>query len=153
MSVNPGLRFYLNRLVWITRILGSRAVGDRDVDRRGFCGAVNLEFGPAPDAAWHCLLSDGGIRFGQRRHPSPIGSVSLDADTFLRMLAGHTSYSTCQMTGKVRVEGDGHCAFVVSSLIMQSLARARRRGLRGWLTRWMLRRTLRKSQTGYELKL
>jgi hypothetical protein len=153
MSVNPGLKLYFDRLVWYTRFLGSRALGGRDVDQRGFCGAVNFVFGPESDAAWHCVLSETGFRFHKGPHVAPLGTVRLDAETFLKLLAGHASYATCQMTGKVRIEGDGHCAFILSSMILQTRARARRKGPGGWLTRWMLRRALRRSGTGYELKL
>jgi hypothetical protein len=153
MSVNPGVKLYFDRLVWYTRFLGSRALSGRDVDQRGFRGAVNLVFGPEPEAAWHCVHSDSGFRFHQGRSVSALGSVAQEADTFLRLLAGLTSYTTCQMTGKVRIEGDGHCAFILSSMIMQTHARARRKGLLGWLTRLFVRRALRRSSTGYELTL
>jgi len=153
MSVNPGVRLFFDRLVWYTRFLGSRAFGRQDVDQRGFRGAVNLVFGVDPDAAWHCDFSDSGFRFHKGRSVTAIGSIVLDADTFLRILAGLTSCTTCQMTGKLRIEGDGHCAFILPSIIMQTHARARRKGLFGWLTRRFVQRALRRSQTGYELKL
>jgi hypothetical protein len=151
MRVNPGVSLYLNRLVWYTRLLGSGPLVGRAVDQRGLRGAVNLVFGQ--DAAWHCLFSDSGFRFFHGRHAEPIGAVSLESDVFLRMLAGQLSYYTAEMTGKVRIEGVAHSAWVMSTLIMRSRDRARRGGIGGWITRWAIRRALRRSGTGHELTL
>lgn len=152
-SVNPGLKRFFDDLVWYTRLMGSRWLVGEHVDQRGFRGAVNLVFGPADGHAWHCLFTDRGFRFYKGRHPQPLGTVTLDQDLFLKMLAGQTSYYTAEMTGQIRVEGDGHSAWVVSSTILQALSRARRHGLAGWLARWHLRSVLRRSGLGYELKL
>jgi hypothetical protein len=153
MSVNPGVKQFFNDLVWYTRLLGSRRLVGDQVDQRGMHGAVNLVFGPTVDYVWHCLFSDNGFRFYRGRHPDPIGTVTLEQDLFLRMLAGHTSYYTAEMTGKIRVDGVGQSSWVISSTVMQSLANARGGGLRGWFSRWHLRSVLRRSGTGYEPKI
>lgn len=153
MSVNPGLRRFFNDLVWFTRLLGSQRLVGRQVDQRGMQGAVNLVFGPTEDHVWHCRFADHGFRFHRGRHPQPIGTVTVDQDVVLKMLAGHTSYYTAELTGKVRVDGEGHSAWVISSTVMQTLANARSPGLRGLIGRWHLRSILRRSGTGYELKL
>lgn len=153
MSVNPGVKLFFDRLVWYTRIAGSKRLSGEHMDQRGFRGAVNLVFGPAEDAAWHCLFADNGFRFHKGRHAGPIGSVTLEDDLFLRLLSGQTSYYTAEMTGKIRVEGDGHSAWILSSTILQAHAQARRKGIIGWITRWHLRRVFRKSGKGYELSV
>ena len=151
--MDRGVKLFFNRLVWYTRIAGSRVLTGKDIDQRGFQGAVNVVLPPDPDAAWHYLFSDGGFRLHHGRHPQPIGSVTLDEDLFLKLLAGLTSYYTAEMTGKIRVEGDGHSAWIVSSTILQTHIQAKRTGIFGWITRWHLRRVLRRSGKGYELQL
>lgn len=153
MDVNPGLKRFFNGLVWSTRLLGSGRLVGRQVDQRGMAGAVNLVFGPTDGHVWHCLFGPHGFRFHQGRHPSPLGSVAIDQDVFLKLLAGATTYYTAEMTGKVRVEGEGQSAWVVSSIVMQAHHAARRGGLPGRIGRWYLGWILRKSGTGYELQL
>jgi hypothetical protein len=152
MSVNPGLKRFFDGLVWYTRLFGSRRLVGKQVDQRGMRGAVNLVFGPTEAHVWNCRFDDSGFRFHAGRDPQPIGTVTVDQDVVLKMLAGLTTYYTAELTGKVRVEGDGHSAWVLSSTVIQSLANARSGGLRGWLSRWHLRSVLRRSGTGYELQ-
>jgi hypothetical protein len=152
-GVNPGVRRFFTALVWYTRFGGSRFLAGKEVDRRGFQGAVNLVLGPAESHVWHCLLGDKGFRFFPGRHPQPLGTVTLDEDLFLKLLSGNISYYTAEMTGKIRVEGDGHSAWILSSTVMQALSRARRKGFLGWLTRKHLSSVLRHSGKGYELRL
>lgn len=153
MRVNPGLKRFFNDLVWFTRLVGSRRLVGKQVDQRGMRGAVNLVFGPTDEHVWNCQFGERGFQFFRGRHPQPIGIVTLDQDVFLRMLAGQLSYYTAEITGRVRVEGEGQSAWVISSTVLQSLANARLSGLRGWFSRWHLRSILRRSGTGYELTL
>lgn len=151
--MDRGVKLFFDRLVWFTRIAGSRRLTGKDIDQRGFHGAVNIVLTPDPAAAWHYLFSDSGFRLHRGRHPQPIGTVTLDEDLFLKLLAGLTSYYTAEMTGKIRVEGDGHSAWILSSTILQAHTQARRNGFFGWFTRWHLRRVLRRSNKGYELQI
>lgn len=153
MEVNPGLKRFFDDLVWFTRILGSRRLVGKQVDQRGMRGAVNLVFGPTEQHVWHCDFGDNGFRFKRGRHSSPVGTVTVDQDVVLRMLAGITSYYTAELTGKIRVEGQGQSAWVLSSTIIQSRSNASGGGLKGWISRRHLRSVLRKSGTGYELQL
>ena len=153
MSVNPGVTRFFNRLVWLSRLTGGRLSSGDAVDRSGFNGAVNLVFAPSADGTWHCLLSENRFRFAKGRHENAIGTVTLESDTFLRMLAGLTTYSTAEMTGKIRVEGEGHSTFVVSSIILQTRTQARETGPMGWIARSLIKSTLKKSATGYEMDL
>jgi hypothetical protein len=153
MHVNPGIKRFFNDLVWYTRLMGSRRLVGKQVDQRGMRGAVNLVFGPTEHHVWHCLFGEKGFRFHRGRHVQPLGTVTVDQDIVLKMLAGLTSYYTAEMTGKVRVEGEGQSAWVISSTVMQALSAARGGGLRGWFSRWHLRSILRRSGTGYELQL
>lgn len=153
MPVDPGVKRFFGALVWSTRLGGGRLRAKDDVERRGFEGCVNLEFGDTPDAIWHCRLSRQGVRFVSGPAEKPLGTVRLSADVFLQLLGGGTSLSTAQMTGRVLVEGDGHSSMVLASLIGQTRLRAERRGLRGWLARRFLRSVLRKSPTRHELTL
>lgn len=151
--MDRGVKLFFDRLVRLTWVAGSRHLTGKDIDQRGFVGAVNVVLTPDPDAAWHYLFSDRGFRLHKGRHPQPIGTVTLDEDLFLKLLAGLTSYYTAEMTGKVRVEGDGHSAWILSTTILQTHSQARRKGLFGWITRWHLRRVLRRSGKGYELQI
>ncbi len=153
MSVNPGVTLFFNRLVRLTRLTGGRLLTGDKVDNSGFNGAVNLVFGPSAEDAWHCLLSESRFRFVKGRHAAPIGTVTLEPDVFLKLLAGHTSYTTAEMTGKIRVEGEGHCSFILSSTVLQFRTQARRKGPIGWIARYWIKSALKRSATGYELAL
>ncbi|MBL8850798.1 MAG: hypothetical protein JNG89_14045 [Planctomycetaceae bacterium] len=153
MDVNPGLKRFFNDLVWFTRLMGSRRLVGKQVDQRGMTGAVNLVFGPTEQHVWHCDFGENGFKFKCGPHASPMGTVTVDQDVVLKMLAGMTSYYTAELTGKIRVEGVGQSAWVLSSTVMQSRANARGGGLRGWISRRHLLSILRRSGTGYELHL
>jgi len=153
MPVDPGVKRFFGTLVWRSWLGGGRLRAGEDVERRGFEGCVNLVFGDSADEAWHCRLSGKGVRFVAGPTENPVGTVRLSADTFLQLLSGRTSLSTAQLTGRVLVEGDGHCGMLLASLIGQSRLQAARRGLRGWITSRFLRSVLRRSPTRYELQL
>jgi putative sterol carrier protein len=153
MPVDPGLQRFFGALVWRSRLFGGRLMAGDDVERRGFEGSVNLAFGEADDAVWHCRMTPRGVQFLAGPDEQPVGTVRLSADVFLQLLSGRTSMTGAQMTGRILVEGDGHCSMLLASLVGQTRLQAARRGLRGWLTRRFLRSVLRKSPTRYELLL
>ena len=153
MPVDPGLKRFFGSLVWLSRLGGGRLLGGDKMDRRGLEGCVNLVFGDATDEIWNCRLSPGGVQFAAGADVDPLGTVRLTADVFLQLLSGRTSMSTAQMTGRVLVQGDGHCGMLLASLIGQTRSQAARAGLRGWLMRRFVRSVLGKSPTGYELIL
>jgi putative sterol carrier protein len=66
------------------------------------------------------------------RPPSPpTAVVTMKAQLFLDLLAGRSDVSTAQLTGRIRVEGEGHAFLIVSGLISQFRAAAVAPGLRG----------------------
>ena len=153
MPVDPGLKRFFGRLVWLSRLGGGRLLAGQEMDRRGFEGSVNFAFGDSQDAVWYCRISQTGVQFAAGAEENPLGTVRMTADVFLQLLSGRTSMSIAQMTGRVLVEGDGHCSLLLSSLIGQTRLRAARTGIQGWLTRRFVRSVLNKSPTGYELIL
>lgn len=153
MPIDPGLQHFFRTLVWRSRLFGGRLLGGDDIERRGFEGSVNLAFDDADDAVWHCRMTPRSVQFLAGPNEQPIGTVRLSADVFLQLLSGRTTMAGAQMTGRVLVEGDGHCSLLLASLVSQTRQMAARRGLWGWFTRRFVRSVLRKSPTRYELNL
>ncbi len=138
MSAIHGLQAVFRPLVFWTRFTSVRS--DQS---DGFHGTVNLDFGDGAPG-WHLVFADEGMRCCHGSDATPIGTVSLSPELFLDLLAGRANYSTAEMTGRVRVTGDGHCRMIVPSIVGRIRNRARQKGIRGWLVRRFLRRAMRK---------
>jgi len=74
--------------------------------------------------------------------PRPANAVvSMRAATLLDLLAGRGDLAAAQLTGKIRIDGQGHAALVVGGLVAGFRDAARQSGWRGWsarkLARWI----------------
>ncbi len=61
--------------------------------------------------------------------------VTLKAETLLRMLSGQLDYSTAQMTGKIRAEGEPFAALVLGGIVRAFRERTSKKGPEGFATR------------------
>jgi nucleoside-diphosphate-sugar epimerase len=97
-----------------------------------------------------CLTGEGGgdvglivadnrvqIRFTPPRPPDAV--VTLRASLFLDMLAGRGDFGLAQLTGKVRLEGQGHAMMIVGGLVGTFRARIKAEGVDGAIGRALAR--------------
>lgn len=71
----------------------------------------------------------------------PDVTVTIRASVFLDLLAGRTDYSTAQLTGKIRTEGEALIGMVVQGIVTGFRQQAKEAGVAGWpvrrLAAWM----------------
>ncbi len=127
------MRRFFDGLVLFTRLSGGRTFGR--VDSGGFAGAVNFELTGPGGGSWHALLGPDSVRFFRGAHAAPRSTVTIPAAAFADLLAGRSSWMTAQMTGKVRVKGDGHAGLLFGAIVEQFRARAEEPGWKGALAR------------------
>jgi nucleoside-diphosphate-sugar epimerase/putative sterol carrier protein len=65
----------------------------------------------------------------------PTSVVTLKASTFLELLAGTTDLTTCQLTGRMRVEGEGLQGMFLGGMVGIFRATTERKGAVGFATR------------------
>ena len=129
----------------ITRIFGSLPrLGERErAEARGLAGSLNLSFTGEGAGAYHIALRDDRVGVYEGLDSSARATVTMKTQDFARMLAGSLDFTTAQMTGKVRLSGDGELLFMVGVLVAQFRRAYTAPGPRGWparrFARWVLR--------------
>lgn len=146
--MNPGVEM----LMKLGR-LGSRWARPTEKQRaemRGVSGTMNLEFTGDDGGGWHVRFGDGRVTLHAGLAPDARATVRMKAEDYLAMVAGDLSYSVARMTGKVRGSGDGHFAMVFGAFFENLRVARSLPGLRGWITRKVVGRALKKG--GYRPK-
>jgi len=152
MPTNPGLVTLFDGLTWMTRFSRRLDAMNENVDTSGYSGSYELIFEGEQGGTWHLVLDGPTLICKKGAADEPRGAVMLSVAEFFKLLAGQTAYSTAEMTGRVRVRGDGHVSFLFGALIAQIRHMRSRRGLIGWWVRRWTARALRRSDTGFEFK-
>jgi UDP-glucose 4-epimerase len=116
----------------------SRAESAR-LELKGYDATVHLDL-TGPDGGDLTLrVADGRIRL-RRGLPRPANAVvSMKARTLLDLLAGRGDVAAAQLTGKIRIDGQGHAALVIGGLVAGFRAAGRRPGWRGFTARKLAR--------------
>jgi putative sterol carrier protein len=144
-AATRALRAFFAWPVRVTRLFGSLPpMSEHErAEARGMTGSVNLDFRDGGGAAYHVeLLGDrAAVREGLRDDART--TISVRAGDFVDMLAGRLDPSTAQMTGKVRLRGDGEFVFALGVLVTQFRRARVAKGLRGWPARRYTRYVLR----------
>ena len=109
----------------------------------GLVGCVNLCVAGAGD--WHFVLRGERVGVREGLAPDSRATIRLAASDFVAMLAGRLAASTAQMTGKVRLSGDGEMLFLLGVLVTRFQQARSAPGLRGWPARRFARTVLRDS--------
>jgi nucleoside-diphosphate-sugar epimerase/putative sterol carrier protein len=107
----------------------------------GYDATVHLDLA-GPNGGDLTLRIAGGrlrLRAGAPRPANAVATMS--AATLLDLLAGRTDIAAAQLTGKVRIDGQGHAALVVAGLVGAVRGAGKQPGWRGWsarkLARWI----------------
>jgi putative sterol carrier protein len=108
---------------------------------KGYDATVHLDLTGRNGGDFTLRVADGRVRL-RRGAPRPANAVAtMTAATLLDLLAGRTDIAAAQLTGKVRIEGQGHAALVVAGLVAAVRGAGKQPGWRGWsarkLARWM----------------
>jgi hypothetical protein len=129
--------------VRLTRWLGSLPPPSerRGLEGPGLEGSVNLCVAGAGD--WHFVLRGERVGVREGLAPDARATIRLAAGDFVAMLAGRLAASTAQMTGKVRLSGDGEMLFLLGVLVSQFQRARTAPGARGWPARRFARYVLR----------
>jgi len=119
VPIHRGLRRFFDSLVLLGRLTDGRVSREDAAEMRGFTGAVNFEFTGDDGAVWHCVLDGESVVFGRGGDFDPRATISLSPETFFELMRGEASFAIAQMTGRVRVRGDGHAGMLLGVLIAQ----------------------------------
>jgi UDP-glucose 4-epimerase len=138
---SPATRLALGAASWAGSIGLSPHV---QAESRSISGSMNLALeGPCP-SEWHLEIDAGVPRVVPGLVADSRASVRMSDATFHELLAGQLSWTTAQMTGRVRFHGPGEFAFVPGLIAERFRSLGRTQGLRGLpgraLSRWITRR-------------
>ena len=116
----------------------SRAEAPR-VELKGYDATVHLDLTGPGGGDFTLRVADGRIRL-RRGVPRPANAVvSMKARTLLDLLAGRGDVAAAQLTGKIRIDGQGHAALVIGGLVAGFRSAGRRPGWRGFTARKLAR--------------
>ena len=142
MALLSGVGRFFDPLVAITALVGNRMSAEQKAELRGFHGAINFEITGAGGGTWHLLLGPDGARIFRGRNPRARATVRLGSDTLFKLLAGETSFMVATMSGRIRVEGEGHGGMALGALVGNFRKAAGARGLPGRVARFWKARVL-----------
>ena len=112
----------------------------------GMHGRVNLCVAGAGD--WHFALEGERVGVREGAAPDARATIRVSAQDLVAMLSGRLASSTAQMTGRVRLSGDGEMVFLLGVLVAQFQRARGAPGVRGWPARRFARYVLRGTEPG-----
>jgi nucleoside-diphosphate-sugar epimerase/putative sterol carrier protein len=140
-------RAFFRPLVRMTRLLGSLPASEKQrAEGRGLRGEVNLRLTGEEPSEWRFRLDDGRLGVREGASDAARATVTIRDVDFRGMLSGRVDATVAQMTGKVRMRGDGEMGLLVGGLIGGFRKLRDARGWRGWPARRYARRVLRHEQ-------
>lgn len=134
MPIHPVARRFFDTFVLLGRLRGPFKFDER-LDRPGFTGEINFELTGDSGWTWHCRIDPEGVLFQRGGGMAPVATLSMSAETFESLLRGTLSFVTGQMTGRVRVRGDGHATFILGAIVTQFRRSGEQPGWQGRLAR------------------
>ncbi|HZO16016.1 MAG TPA: SCP2 sterol-binding domain-containing protein [Polyangiaceae bacterium] len=138
MAIHPVARRFFDTLVLVGKLRGPFPFDER-LERPGLQGEVNFELTGDNGWTWHCRLDSEGMIFRRGGGFEPVATISMAPETFAALMRGEQSFATAQMTGRVRVRGDGHATFILGAMVTQFRRASEQSGWRGKLARgWQL---------------
>jgi putative sterol carrier protein len=81
----------------------------------------------------------GRMRIEKAPPRPPTAAVTLTADLLLDLLAGRADFGSAQLTGKIRVDGEGHAAMLVGGMVAMFRSAGRTSGPGGLIGKALLR--------------
>jgi len=116
----------------------SRAQGPRP-DLAGYDSTIHLDLTGPGGGDFTIRVAEGRVRL-LRGAPRPANaSVSMKASTLRELLAGRSDVAAAHLTGKIRIDGQGHAALVVGGLVAGFRNAGKQPGWRGFTARRIAR--------------
>lgn len=102
---------------------------------KGYDATMHLDLTGPEGGDFTIRVADGRLRL-RRGAPRPAhASMTMKSKTLLDLLAGRTDIAGAQLTGKVRIDGQGHAGLVLGGLVGGFQAAGRQAGWRGFTAR------------------
>jgi nucleoside-diphosphate-sugar epimerase len=113
--------------------------GPAQPELRGFRSRIHLAL-TGRGGGDICITVEGEqVRASLRAPQPPTAIVTLPASLMLDLLAGRAEVSTAQLTGRIRIEGEGHAFLLFGGLVSQFRSTAEAQGARGRVGRLLQR--------------
>jgi nucleoside-diphosphate-sugar epimerase/putative sterol carrier protein len=120
----------------------------RQVDLKGFSSRIHLALTGRQGGDISITVHDQRLRVSQGAPVPPTAIVTLPAPLFLDLLAGRADFATAQLTGRIRVEGEGLAVMVFGGIVSQFRALSQQPGARGRIGRLLQRMIAGRPSTG-----
>jgi putative sterol carrier protein len=121
--------------IWLWTSALAQQRGLATVDLGGFDSRVHLKVDGPRGGDWTIRVEDRKLRVAWGAPRPPTATITLDARFLLDLLAGRADPASAQLTGKLRVQGEGHAALLVGGMISAFRASAQAPGRRGQASR------------------
>ena len=125
--------------VWARVVDGASRGQPPRPELKGYDATVHLDLTGSGGGDFILRIADGRIRL-RRGVPRPANAAAtMTAATLLDLLAGRTDVAAAQLTGKLRIDGQGHAALVIAGLVAGFRGAGKQPGWRGWTARRLAR--------------
>jgi putative sterol carrier protein len=111
------------------------ALGPEVPELAGLAARVRLELTGRGGGVFGLIVEGNRARVRAGAPRAPTAALTLKTSLFLDLLAGRADFTTAQVTGQLRVEGEVLNAMLLGGMITMFRAGAERKGLRGALVR------------------
>jgi nucleoside-diphosphate-sugar epimerase/putative sterol carrier protein len=127
--------------VWARVVDGASRAQPPRPELKGYDATLHLDLTGPAGGDFTLRVADGRVRL-RRGAPRPAdASVTMKSATLLDLLAGRSDLAAAQLTGRIRIDGQGHAGLVLGGLVGGFRAAGKQPGWRGWsarkLTRWI----------------
>jgi nucleoside-diphosphate-sugar epimerase/putative sterol carrier protein len=83
----------------------------------GFRSRVHLRLTGRRGGDFSLVVNEGRLQVRPGLPRPPTATITLAAPLLIDLIAGRTDFGSAQLTGKIRVEGEGHAAMLLSGMI------------------------------------
>jgi nucleoside-diphosphate-sugar epimerase/putative sterol carrier protein len=127
--------------VWARVVDSASRAGPRRPELDGYDSTLHLDLTGPGGGDFTLRVADGRVRLRWGAPRPANAAVTMKAATLLDLLAGRADIASANLTGKVRIDGQGHAALVIGGLVGAFRAAGKQPGWRGWsarkLARWI----------------
>ncbi len=119
----------------LVELAGKR--GQVPEEARRMSARIHLQLTGPGGGDFAMLVDEGRLRIAREAPRPPSAVITMRAKTLLELLGGATDVTTAQLTGRIRVEGEGLQGMFIGGLVSMFRATTERKGPIGFATRQM----------------